>query len=1020
MEQHLVQQVNATPDALAVIENDTKLSYRQLIARADILAQALEDRAIKSAEPVCIFLSPGPQQVVAQVAVLRAGGSCVPIEPSVPSLCVTSMLRDVNSRFVIANAGSKDKLPGFEVIPVESAFEKAISVFADSRISVRTGFSEAHRTHLLFTSGSTGRPKPIQILARGILHVARHFPGSTLGPNDRMSSFINPGFDLSLFEVWMSLLSGAAVVRVPKVIMTDPLALKGFLDEKRITAMMVPTALFNVIAQIAPTTFRGRSHVLVGGEAVNASAMRKVLTNGPPGNLWNAYGPTETTIYTTLCLVDLEETQRSRVSIWRPLGHTKVYLLNEQRSPIHAIGELGEICVSGPQVSAGYLNMPEETEERFINIDAGTLGEESGTSVCLYRTGDLGQWRDKSGLLDYIGRVDKQIKRFGHRVELGDIERTLETHPHVHSCVVNQHKKDTSDVLAAYVVPEVGAEWSELDDSLISWARARLPPYMVPDLVQKQQEFPLSANGKVDRKALVPETRKNPGGKAPNSVVNGEKHDLANGEKHDWLLSKLQEYLDVADISPNDDLFSLGLSSLQSAQLLGDIMQHGGKKVTMGQLHANPTLGGLRALLYSSSKLEINDPTQTLRWEEDSHMADDIVSPHDWQAPGEGRVFLTGATGFLGAHLLHDLLCMPTVKQVACLARSSGKLTANNRIQKALEKYGLWDGCLEKMQKIVTLEGEFEGNTLGLAKDQFDWLANWASVVFHVGARVNWCEPYEAHYMPNVVGTRNIIRLTVQGRRKTLHYISSIDTWNVTGLLNKVERVLEDESLRPHLGSLPYDIGYAQSQWVADEMVQRARSRGLPAVIYRPGFVIGHSSRATGNPDDFFARMIIGCIQCGYFPYLPRQRLEWVTVDYVCSALLHIASKADSLGRSYHLVPPDPTRSVSMESTCKLLNQAGHPVKQIPYHDWVEKIRQSPGNPMAPMVPLLQERILGDLSRMQTSTFTPIYDVKNTIRALADRPDIQYLPLDAPLLQSYVDFWVKRGDYSLCRESNGY
>ena len=120
-------------------------------------------------------------------------------------------------------------------------------------------------------------------------------------------------------------------------------------------------------------------------------------------------------------------------------------------------------------------------------------------------------------------------------------------------------------------------------------------------------------------------------------------------------------------------------------------------------------------------------------------------------------------------------------------------------------------------------------------------------------------------------------------------------------------------------------------------MVQRARSRGLPAVIYGPGFVIGHSSRATGNPDDFFTRMIIGCIQCGYFPYLPRQRLEWVTVDYVCSALLHIASKKDSLGLSYHLVPPDPTRSVNMEGTCKLLNQAGYPVKQIPYHDWVEE-----------------------------------------------------------------------------------
>lgn len=179
--------------------------------------------------------------------------------------------------------------------------------------------------------------------------------------------------------------------------------------------------------------------------------MRKVLTNHPPENLWNAYGPTETTMYVTLCRVDMDECQHPHISIGRPIGNTDVYLLDDQREPITAINEPGEICVSGPQLSAGYMNMAKETEEQFIQIDSATLGGEYGTLLRLYRTGDLGQWRDKSGTLDYIGRADKQIKRLGHRVELGDIEHTLETHPQVYSCVVNQHKQQTSDTLAAYI-----------------------------------------------------------------------------------------------------------------------------------------------------------------------------------------------------------------------------------------------------------------------------------------------------------------------------------------------------------------------------------------------------------------------------------------------------------------------------------------------------------------------------------------------------------------------------------------
>ncbi|KAB8068236.1 hypothetical protein BDV29DRAFT_199523 [Aspergillus leporis] len=995
MEQILVQ----------FVEGKLNITYRELIARADILAQQLNNDGIQAEEPVCIYLESGYQQVIAQVAVLRAGGTCVPVEPSTPPLRLEAMLLDIEAQYIITCKDLADSVSKFKVIHTESATELQITLDPEDDITLRAGCPKSHRSHIMFTSGSTGRPKPIPVLARGIIHVLDSFPCHLFDPSDCMSQFINPGFDFSLFEIWAALLSGVTVVTVPKVIITDPATLGQFLVTTRIKTMIIPTALFNIIALNAPTSFRSLRHVLVGGEAVNATAMRKVLINDPPENLWNAYGPAEATIYVTLHRVDLKEAERSRISIGRPIGQTKVYLLDEQRRRVTDTSKWGEICISGPQLSPGYLNRLKETEEHFIRIDAASFGE-VGSSIRLYRTGDIGQWRDDTGVLDYIGRSDKQIKRSGHRVELGDIERSIERHPNVHSCVVSLHQGKLSDLLVAYIIPTSWGQGIKPDD-ITDWAEERLPPYMVPEQIERVREFPLSANGKVNRKALRPDTHQNQAKEDPSNQQS--EHKTVAGE---WLQSTVAKILNVPHISPNDNVFDRGLTSLQAAQLIGQIMHHYGKAATLEELHEHPTLDGLAALLRRSSENK-SQPSHMVRWEEDSHLADEAVPLPDWQCATEGRVFLTGATGFVGAYLLDRLLSMQAVKTVACLARSRGSQTAASRVQKALEKYNLWERSLDKMQKLLILDGELADETLGLGADKFHWLANWASVIFHVGARVNWCEPYEAHFEPNVLGTRNIIRLVCQGRRKALHYLSSIDAWNVTGFINKTKRVLEDEPLKPHMKSLPYDMGYAQSQWVADEMVQRARARGLPAAIYRPGFVIGDSQRAIGNPDDFFSRMIVACIQLKCFPHLPRQRLEYVTVDYVCSAMVHIASETDNLGRAYHLVSPDPTQSVNIEGTYHLLKQARYPMEEIPYRGWVEKIQQHPGNPLEPMLPMLQEPVFGDLTRMQTSTDTPVYDTRNTMRALADRPDIVYVPLSHELLRRYVEFWVRRHYYNL-------
>lgn len=1013
MEQRLVNRARASPDAVAVFDGDFKVSYRELIERADVLARKLDKELLDIGEPICILLEPGYKQILGQVAVLRSGSTCVPVDPSMPSLRLSNMLHDIGCRYIITKGPVGQDLSGFKIISIEDAVISTSLVTCDE-ISVWSGCSDSHRSHILFTSGSTGRPKPIEILARGILHVLDSFPLSPLSHMDLVSGFVNPGFDLSLFEIWGALLSGATFVRVPQEVVTDPPALSDLLKRRKVTVSIIPTALFNAIALTVPTAFRSLRHVLVCGEAAKTPAVKKVLEAEPPANLWNAYGPTEATIYVTMARIDLAETQRSRISIGEPLGQTKIYLLDEECRPITDEERWGEISIAGPQLSVGYLNRPKENKEHFVDVDASQL-DELGLTVRLYRTGDIGQWRHGSRVLEFVGRADKQIKRSGHRIELGDIERTLETHPKVSSCVVVHEKQDTSEKLKGYAILASNScdGFSDLDE-IYEHAKSSLPPYMVPDSLEKLEEFPLSSTGKVDRNALLL-NRHRPEPKQNKMDTNPTYSD----DSKNWLRASIQDLLGVLHISGKENVFSLGLTSLQAAQLLGQIRQHSGNAVPLADLMARPTLESLQSLL-DQSYAPKSEPDQRTRWVQDTCLADDILSLPDWQSQAEGRVFLTGVTGFVGAHLLDRLLSMPTVKEVACLTRSQGELSPTARISHNMEKYDLWDENRELMHKVIILEGELTDDRLGLGESQFQWLADWASVIFHAGARVNWVEPYEAHFGPNVIGTRNIIRLAATGRWKGLHYLSSIDTFNVTGFVNKIERVFEDESLQPHLESLPYDMGYAQSQWVADEMVLRARARGLPTAIYRPGFIIGDSQRAIGNPDDFFARWIMGCIQSQCWPYLPNQCLEWTTVDYVCAAMLHIATKNENLGHAYHIVSPDHSLAVSAEGLYRLLIQAGYCVDQVPYAEWVDKTSKTSGTPLEPMFPLLQEQVLGRYTRIETSMQTPIYDTTNLERALADRPDIKYTPLDADLLRRHVNCWIQRGYHHLSQGCNGH
>lgn len=331
-----------------------------------------------------------------------------------------------------------------------------------------------------------------------------------------------------------------------------------------------------------------------------------------------------------------------------------------------------------------------------------------------------------------------------------------------------------------------------------------------------------------------------------NSIDSGSMDTISRLEQT-WLdilaLPQLQ-------LDSDDDFFSLGGTSIQAAVLIHQIRQDFGIEISSLSLYDNSSLSRLADFINTSK--DRRPPLKDSRddWLADSRLAEGLVlvpgRPREWRTGTEGHVFLTGATGFVGAHFLCQLLKMPEVRQVGCLVRAPDAASGLLRIRESLQKYGIWEDSMSPM--LLVFPGRLDDETLGLGQERFDKIADWASVVFHLGAHVNYSQPYSVHRPVNVLGTLNVLRLAITGRPKALHYMSSISAFGPTGMITGASRVLEDESLLAHLDALPYDHGYAQSQWVADRMLQNTIQRGFPVAIYRPGFITGSTTTGLSNP----------------------------------------------------------------------------------------------------------------------------------------------------------------------------
>ncbi|MET9480179.1 amino acid adenylation domain-containing protein [Streptomyces sp. NPDC006638] len=552
-----------TPAATAVVDGDQVLDYAALDAASAAVAAALRDRGVRPRQAVAVCLPRSWQLVCVMLGVLRVGAVVVPLDVQSPPGRRRHILEDSASTVLVHGGSAPGELPP-EVAPLAASELLREGPVTGDEPDVP---ADAPVSFLFYTSGTTGRPKGVEVRDAGILRLAR--PGYlALDEGARYSCLSNPAFDALSFEVWVPLLTGGCCVILDDETVQTPHLLAEALLRERVDTVWVTVALFNAVVGEEPACFAGARQVLVGGEQLNARLIARWYRHNEssPTRLHNVYGPTETTTF-AFCHPVPRDFDGDVVPIGRPLPDTGAVLVADgsaEGSRAAAPGEVAELYLSGDGLAAGYRNLPDETESRFVH-----LPWLDGGQVRHYRTGDLVR-QDGSGLVVYVGRADRQVKVRGFRIEPGELERHLVAHPAVRQayvCTRRDAELGTNELLA-YVV--LGAELSYEDvDRHLS---AGLPPYMRPHRIFRVDALPLNANGKVDQGALLADDREpwRPAVTAAGPSATAwerEVLDLAGG------------ILGVPDLRPDDRWIPHGGDSLKALRLRFEVRRLWGREL---------------------------------------------------------------------------------------------------------------------------------------------------------------------------------------------------------------------------------------------------------------------------------------------------------------------------------------------------------------------------------------------------------------------------------------------------------
>lgn len=851
---------DATPDATALIASDRTLTFSMLDAEANRIANALRKKGVGRGDKAVILLPRDSRLITAIYGVMKSGAAYIPCDPEYPVERIKLITEDSDSKLIITTADKVASFPG-KAIDVDTLLKEPDT----SRPEVE--MQPEDPAYLIYTSGSTGRPKGVVIhhgAAANYLYGYRELIYRPMGDKEPTVNMliVTISFDASHVDLGTSLTSGHTLVLANEEECKDVTMLADLMLRTGVEAFDATPSRLAAMLEL-PLFREAISHcrlLNIGGEAIPASLLPKLDEAGFKGLTVNEYGPTETTVGSNHKVLR----SGAPVTVGPPFYNYREYILDAWGGEL-PIGAVGELVIAGRSVGSGYHNLPEKTAESFITFNGAPA----------YRTGDLAKWLP-DGDVDVLGRIDHQVKLRGLRIELGEIESVANAFKGVKMSVANVCKIGNVDHLCIWYEGD-GVDQEELKTHL----QRHLTDYMVPDSFNPVDKIPYTPNGKLDRKNLP----------APVLEKLAEYEEPAAGAESE-IAEAFRHTLDLDRVGANDDFFKIGGTSINAIKVVA-VLTSKGMKISYKDLFAAKTPRTLAAALGhapASPAPEAAAPAAGGTSEESGEFAEilrgnTIESFLEGERQNVGNVLLTGATGFLGVHVLHELL-ESTDAKISCVVRSSEHFDASSRVRTLLFYYfgNTYEELWEKRIFIVKGDLTNEDTLKALDPEMIDTVINCAASVKHFA-------PGNEIERANVDTVRNIVEWCAANGRRLVH-ISTVSVAGEADVRRAAETTLTEQRLEMGQG-----LGnqYVKSKYDAETIILRAVKEGrISAKIMRVGNISPRESdgefQANFQSNAFMGRLraylALGCVPYSHL----ISGCEFSPVDQLVRSILDLST----------------------------------------------------------------------------------------------------------------------------------
>jgi amino acid adenylation domain-containing protein/thioester reductase-like protein len=1003
----LAAQVARTPDAVALTCGGQSMTYREFDEASNRLAHALSGRGVGPGTFVALLFSRCAEAIVAMAAVLKTGAAYLPIDPALPAARVEFMLADAAPVAAITTAELAERFGGHD-LPVIDVADPELQGHPNTALSAPAADGIAY---LIYTSGTTGTPKGVAITHGNLVQMVASMEASL---PDRLvwAQCHSYGFDVSVWEVWGTLLCGGRLVVVPESVVASPVDFHALLVAEEVSVLEQNPSAVGML----PRQGLESVALVVGGEACPAA----LVDQWAPGRVMiNAYGPTETTVNVSR---SAPLTAGSGVPpVGSPLSGAALFVLDGWLRPVPP-GVVGELYVAGRGVGVGYWRRTAMTASRFVACPFG------GPGARMYRTGDLVYW-DTDGQLQYLGRADGQVKIRGYRIELGDVQTALAGLDGVDQAVVIAREDRPGDKrLVGYVTGTAAP--TELRAALA----ALLPPYMVPAAVVVVDALPLTVNSKLDTRALP----------APD-YQHAERYRAPVTPVEELVAGVYAHVLGLDRVGLDDSFFDLGGDSISAMRVVAEINTALDAQLSVRSLLNAPSVSGLSQEVVAPDArpavAEIHARDLTLdKFIDATTLGNAATLPGPNGEPA--TVLLTGATGFLGRYLALELL--EQMKLVGgtliCLVRAESDEAARRRLETTFDSGD--PDLLRHFRELAAdhlevVAGDKGEPNLGLAQQTWQRLAETVELIVDSAAVVNAALPYSELFGPNVVGTAELIRIALTTTRKPYAFVSTATVGNQI----EPAAFTEDADIRVISPTRTIDdglaVGYGNSKWAGEVLLREANDLcALPVAVFRCDMILADSTYAGQlNLADTVTRMVLSLVATGVAPRSfyeldsdgnrQRAHFDGLPVEFVAEAIATLGAQIGGQERSdrgigtvdgfqtYHVMNPhDDDRG--LDEYVDWLIEAGHPIQRIDdFQEWLQRfetgLRALPDrqrqHSVLPLLLLLRDSKYVQPRKPTRGSYAPADRFRAAVREAKigpdeKNPDIPHV--SAPMIVKYV------------------